>query len=183
MDDASHKITVKLPNGAEFFAEGTEASVKESFASFLEALKSNGASTGPLRLEQFAGTAEPEPRTGDVSSGPAVYLDAAVLERLFRMEPNGDVTLTALPRGPQKEVDALLGLLFGFATLRHQTAVSATRLMRAAKQSGVQPARLDRVLARQGQFITESGTGKGKRYGLNNPGRRRAEEILAGILG
>jgi hypothetical protein len=57
--------------------------------------------------------------------------------------------------------------------------------MKAAQQSGLNRVeRLDRALSPLiGPFVTAAGFKKGRRYGLTNPGIRRAEEILTGILG
>lgn len=88
-----------------------------------------------------------------------------------------------LPKGQQKLADGLLLLLYGFRKLKQQEMVLSLDLMKAARQSGIQLPRLDRTLAKHKELVVEGGAGKGKRYGLNNLGITRAEEIMGGLLG
>lgn len=61
--------------------------------------------------------------------------------------------------------------------------MTGSRLMKAAIQSGLQVDRIDRTLTSAiGPFVTTAGFKKGRKYGLTNPGIRRAEDILRGIL-
>lgn len=179
-DQSDYKLNMKLPNGAEFQAEGDRDTVKELFALFLEAQKGSVAPIAPItppkpKAEDALGlTPPPTPN--------AEPLDRALLDRLFSQDRLGNISLRALPRGDDRDADAMLAMLYGFSVLRGDTAVTAARLMSSARQSGIQNIRLYRVIARNSQYITESGTGKGKRYGLNNPGMKQAEAILKATL-
>lgn len=182
-----YRLAVKLPAGAEFEAEGNEETVKELFQQFLEAVRMvptpapvPATATNkiiPLQddLELEAGDAMPSPA--------AMTIDRVTLDRLFAIDRTGTVSLKALPRGEDRGAEALVALLYGFNVMRGETDVTAVRLMKAARQSGIQVARLDRTISTQERFINSAGFGKGKRYGLNNPGLNRAQEILLSILG
>ena len=181
MDDPTFRLNTKLPNGAEFDMTGDKDTVKEMFALFLDAQKGVVAPVQLAAQPIIKPTVEETlglnpPPLGDTA------LDRALLDRLFAQDRLGNVSLRALPRGEDRDADAMLAILYGFAVLRGDTAVTAARLMSSARQSGIQNIRLYRVIARSSQFVTESGTGKGKRYGLNNPGMRQAEAILKATL-
>lgn len=62
--------------------------------------------------------------------------------------------------------------------------ITGSRLMKAAEQSGLhQVERIDRALGNEiGQFVTTAGFKRGRKYGLTNPGIRRAEDVLRAIL-
>jgi hypothetical protein len=79
----------------------------------------------------------------------------------------------------------MLALIYGASKLANDHQVTGSRLMKAAQQSGLNRVEcVDRALSPLiGPFVTAAGFEKGRRYGLTNPGIRRAEEILTGILG
>jgi hypothetical protein len=180
----TYKLVIKLPTGGEFQGEGPEAAVKEDYARFLEAVKSvvpvppsgNMSVVQPLN-QPLAPRSE---AAAIVTEGAA---DRSLLDRLFSVDRTGTVSLRALPRSERRDADTLLVLLYGFQALKGEHAVTSGRLMKAARQSGIQADRIDRILASQSAFVTAAGFKKGRRYGLNNPGARRAEEILGEILG
>jgi hypothetical protein len=155
---------------------------------FTKLLSLPGATTPPSvapdPLDQNAATPQVVlPGNGDDAPGQDA-VDRVLLDRLFALDRLGNVSLRALPRGEDRDGDTLIAILFGFARLRNETSVTADRLMKSARQSGLAAdMRMSRVLARQQHFVTRSGAKKSTRYGLNNPGMRRAEEILKSILG
>lgn len=68
-------------------------------------------------------------------------------------------------------------------TLGGEPQVTGSRLMKAAVQSGLQIDRIDRTLTTAiGPYVTTAGFKKGRKYGLTNPGVRKAEDILRAIL-
>jgi hypothetical protein len=181
-----YRLNVKLPAGGEFEAEGSEETVKELFAQFLDVIRSipQPAISSQAAANQTSQPASADPQAeATITARATSEMDRASLDRLFSMDRTGTVSLRALPRGDERDAEALLALLFGFNALRGDTDVTAVRLMRAAKQSGIQVERLDRIIGSQSQYINSAGFGKGKRYGLNNPGLVRAQEILVSILG
>ncbi len=188
MDQSNHKLSIKLPNGAEFAAEGSEETIRELFTQFttIVAATKSDMPTKPTDVQpQEKASAIPatQPPAADVNGGGAAPsdIDATTMQRIF-VSAGPNISLRALPKGSDAEASALLALLYGFAKLKNESTVTAARLQIGARQSGVQIDRMYRIIGRQSQYIVESGAGKGKRYGLNNPGLKRAEEIIRGIL-
>jgi hypothetical protein len=106
-----------------------------------------------------------------------------MIDRLFAKDRSGTVLLRALPQGENAESNAMLALIYGSMIVGGEAQVTGSRLMKAAVQSGWQIERIDRSLASAiGPHVTTAGFKRGRRYGLTNPGIRRAEEILRGIL-
>jgi hypothetical protein len=156
MGDATFKLELKLPTGAEFRAEGPEALVTRYFERFLEIAghgAANAASSGAV---------------GDTRS----------LQRLFAIDHRGVVSLREPPSGTTP-ADTLVLLLYGARRLRDERVLSAPRLMKAAQQSGIRANRLDRIAAAHAALLTAEGAGKARRYALNDAGVRHAEKILA----
>ena len=175
--EGPHKLTIKLPNGAEFSAEGTEDSIKEMFKKF-EQLWNQPAPARPAPMMPTEAVVAPV--AAAVAEAGA---ESQLMDRLFVTDDYAGVSLLAKPTGDNANGDALIALLYGFAKLLNENSPTAIKLMRAAEKSGVKVDRLDRVLNNESQWITTSGARKGKRYGLNNPGLLHAEEILKSILG
>jgi len=169
MTNSPHKVRIKLGD-AEFEAEGTEESVKQQYADFLAAL---AARPSPTSQQQHA------PKPADGKPLPAGSLDAALMDRVFNLD--GDlVSLQFLPKTETATADALMLLLYAYSTLKNQDMVLGTQLTRAARQSGLGIERVDRSF---GKYETESlllkgGAKKGTKYGLNNQGKVKAQEIL-----
>ena len=165
---ATKKLRVKIGD-AEFEAEGSEESVKQDYAEFLgklEELKKKPSTVNnaqnKIHLPIDLGEADPER-----------------VSRVFKVEDDM-VSLTFLPRTENAQADALMLLLYGYLLLKEQQMVLGTQLTRAANQSGLGMDRVDRSL---GQYEAENlvlkgGAKKGTRYGLNNQGKIRAQQIL-----
>jgi hypothetical protein len=186
---ADTKVDVKLPDGSAFSAEGPEALVTQLFQQFIEASRSATSARGIER------TPDPPPVDTEVQSpvddggasgavnngaGSGQEVDQALMDRVFVVDRDGVVSLRVMPA---EEADALILLLYGAQRLRGEHALTATQLMKAARQSGIQADRLDRILSQRNALITMAGIKKGKRYGLNNPGVREAARLLSVILG
>ncbi len=169
----SFKIVVKLANGAEFNAEGQEEAVKQAYESFLQ------AST------QLTNTQAPKigGETGFRAEALGSTQNQSLIDRIYRVD--GEViSLRALPKTEKPQSDVLLLLLYGYNAIKNQHDVSAVRLSQAAKQTGVQVDRLDRLIAQNSDYIVRAGFKKGVRYGINNPGTKRCEEeLLPALLG
>src|SRR5207237_7434187 len=129
-----------------------------------------------------ASAAKPAGKNGTRSTANVVPDSDIPLDRLFTQEDYYGVALSAKPKTDDAEADGMLAILYGFAVLRKETAVTAMRLQRAVVKSGLSTPRLGRTINKHAAYITESGRDKGKRYGLNNPGMAKARETLAGIL-
>jgi hypothetical protein len=173
--DSQNKFNIELPNGAKFIAEGDATLVRELFQDWKEMSRALATPTSPKP--------DPDPPGDKENADGARHIPGTLFDRVYSQDRLGNVSLKALPRGEDKESEALLLILYGFSALRNETSVTADRLSKSARQSGIQNIRLHRVIARQTQYITESGTKKGKRYGLNNPGLKKGAELLENLLG
>ncbi len=166
----TRKLSFTLPNGVTFSAEGTEAHVEKLLQEFKVLLQETPAA--PMK-----------PGKSVESSGDSQETGGLPLDRLFTQDDYYGVALQAKPKTENPDADGVLAILYGFSALKKESTVTAIRLQRAAEKSGLNTPRLRRTVARHAAFVTESGKGKGKRYGLNNPGMAKAAEILRGILG
>lgn len=177
-----YRLKTRLPNGAEFEAEGTEDSVRTLFEKFLEAIKTTPAPAAAPVIPPPAA-----PREGGNGGGaPAtrlVSVSQETLDRLFVLDNDGGVTLRALPSTQDRPADSLILLIYGYRALKNEQSVTGTELKGSARQSGIQIERIDRVLSPYDSFVTWAGIKKGRRYGLNNQGLRRAEDLMTQILG
>lgn len=175
MADAQ-KLRIKIGD-AEFEAEGSEASIKFQFDAFLAALSAANAA---------APKALPPLNTGGNGNGTPDRVDKVpektLIDRVFSLGKDGIVSLKYLPKGDQKEADALLLLLYGYATLKGADAVLGTQLIQAARVSGITLDRIDRAISKHEALLLKGGARKGMRYSLNNQGRVKAEEILMQMM-
>jgi hypothetical protein len=167
-----YKIRVKL-GANEFEAEGPENVVKEQFGLFLEIAKAPVAPS--LRQDP-----PPFPPTNGVIAGEAV--SAEMLNRAFVADQDGQVSLRIVPRTNDRDADGLLILLYGFLKISNQADVLSGRLLRSAQTSGLSVIRVDRTFLPHMEFITKGGKRVGSRWGLNNRGIAKAEEIIADML-
>jgi hypothetical protein len=138
----SFKIVVKLANGAEFNAEGQEEAVKQAYESFLQAsTQLTNAHAPKIGCEnRFRAEAVGSPQ------------NQSLIDRIYRVD--GEViSLRAQPKTEKPQSDTLLLLLYGYNAIKNQHDVSAVRLSQAAKQTGVQADRLDRLIAQNSDYI------------------------------
>jgi hypothetical protein len=182
------KLNVKL-GAYEFSAEGPEESVREQYKSWLDVVAKLGSApppstpSAPPRAALPAGADERGSSTpgGEDHAGSSVPED--VMKRVYLVDPKThSVSLRVLPTGGKRDAEALLLLLYGFAHYFHEHGVLGTQLMKAARVSGVQVDRADRVLDSHSDKLTVAGFRKGRTYGLNNPGKAYAEKRLSEIL-
>lgn len=171
-----HKIRVRIGEN-EFEASGPEELVKEQFERWLAAIQAlSGQAAKPTATNKPS-----DDSSGAADVPPGGELDSELIGRAFLLT-NDVVSLRMLPRTEAVQSDALLLLLLGYATLRNETMVLGTQLTRAAKQSGLGVDRVDRALSRYDALLLKGGARKGSRYGLNNQGRARAQELLRQML-
>lgn len=177
------KIAVKLPGG-EFSAEGAEESVTAQFKLWMQAMET--VAKAPARVEPPPPPAPPHRQSSNQHGdhgGHGGGVSPDIISRVYKLDTaKGTVSLGVLPKTESRDADAMVLLLYGFATLLREEAVLGTRLNAAAKASGVQRERVDRVIEAHADKLTTAGAKKGKTYGLNNPGKRYAEELLSKIL-
>jgi hypothetical protein len=173
-DDQKYRLKTRLPNGAEFEAEGSEAVVQALFEKFLAA--SQAAS--PSRDTKILPPRPPAEETPEEEKGE----QSAISNRVFAQDKAGTLSLLALPKGENRDPDTVLMLLFGYHQ-KGQETVTVGVLKKAAQKSGVQLDRVDRVLAPYSSYVTKSGLRKGSRYGLNNQGLIKAQALVDGVMG
>jgi hypothetical protein len=152
---------------AEFEADVAEDRVKPMYDQFLVMLEHRD---------------HPAVRANGADAPPKTH-DQASLEQIFEIRPDGTVVLKLLPKGPDKEADAMLLLLYGFYLLKNEECVLATHLFRAAEQSGVSLRRPANEYVRNGRFVVRNGQRKGSNYALNSQGLAMAQEIAAQLMG
>lgn len=200
----SYKLFVRVGN-AEFKAIGPEATVREQFDSFLNALSAipttQNLAAAVKPKKQMAGAAATV--GGVVESGlPAGYheqfdddtdldsdvdeagqpLSKELIARAYRTDGDA-VSLRVLPQGNDSAAEAILLLIYGFQTIRNENEVGALELTEAARRSGITLSRIDRTIARMTGLIRKGGRKRGTRYQLTNPGINRSEELLMEMFG
>ncbi len=177
MDERPYKLNVKLPDGSWFEAEGPEPSVKADFQLFLDAL-----AISPKKTTE---TVDLKPNLDGLNPAASIApttVSPELLSRVFLVQGE-NISLRLLPTGSKRDPDALLLIIYAFRALKNATDVTSGRLAICARISGIQTDRIDRIIAQHDEYVTKGGVKKGKKYGLNNPGVRYAEELLTRLLG
>jgi hypothetical protein len=170
----TQKIKIKLGSN-EFEAEGPVDLVKAQLSEFLEIIKS----AGTAQLGASPAPIPPSPvGAEDGLKGP----QAELVDRIFKQERDGLVSLKVLPKGKDRDADTLLLLLYGYKRLKNQENILGTRLMKAATRSGLQIKRIDRTFTPHESLIVKGGYRRGKTYTLNNQGVIKAEEMLPKVF-
>jgi hypothetical protein len=173
------KLRSRLPNGAELEVEGPEKTVREFFETFLKGYEPGAAAPPKPKHEEKKVAVDTNVFVGQ-SPG---TVSADLLNRLFVLSKDGRVTLRALPSTENRDADSLIALIYGYLALKDEHSVSGLELKQAAHQSGIQLERVDRVLSPYEAWVTTAGRKRGRKYGLNNQGLRRAEGVLTQIIG
>ena len=175
MDYTPYKLQVKLPNGADFNAEGREEIVQQAFERFLTC--SEKASSKLASPKQAGRLQESNGKESSVAS----TVDPAFVQQVFAIDPKHKyVSLRVLPPdGPNKANDAALMLLYGNHKLLHMMQVPVTRLKKGLKQSAIPVDRVDRIMETNRHLVNKSGSqGVGNKYSLNNQGMIQVEGLL-----
>lgn len=175
MDGKPYKLRIKI-GSSEFEAEGDQEMVKEQYRLFLDVLSST--STGD---QETARETASNGDSGRVQESGQEQIGPVTLGRAYS-EVKDLVSLRALPEGESGQADALLLILYGYLVLRDQHSVNSTELMKAARQSGLQIDRTDRVMSQHKGLFIRGGARKGTRYTLNNRGETRAKQILRDVF-
>jgi hypothetical protein len=167
----THKLRIKIGD-AEFEAEGSQESIKLQYDAFLAALAATpkSAAKPPFPWEGQGGGA-PDPAANQDQD--------QLIGKAYNVDGDKDlVSLKYLPKGENREADALLLLLYGYSKLKGAEAVLGTQLLKAARQSGLTLDRVDRHIAKHDAFLMKGGARKGMKYSLNNQGFVKAAELL-----
>ena len=188
-DETLSKMKLKLGEH-EFEFEGDAETGREAYKAFLEAVRGAPSPSAPAPNPSADSAPPPPPlpppptgSNGGAGQPSGDVLENATLKRIFA-ERDAVISLLALPRTPNAEADGLLVLLYGYQQLKSSDyPVTGVRLMQAAKQSGIQVERIDRVISANEAYVLSAGQRRGKRYQLNNQGIVKAKEIISAIFG
>jgi len=148
--ETPHRLRLRLPDGAEFEAEGSAEFVS---AERLEFLGGRGAKAAGAAPGDPAGAPEPAWERLIEAKGPVIQLR------------------TKLP-GEGAEREACLVLLAAARGVLRQAKPTAAQLARWLRASGYPIGRVDRVIAdavSQGEILA-SGSRRARRYELSGPG-------------
>lgn len=177
----SHRMNVKIGD-AVFDAEGDTETIRKQYEMWMEAVRATPRKSDPDPARET--TSPPAwqgdheaPLTPNGVASPATSAMAVELRNRLFQERDGCITLKVLPKTSNKDADALVMILLGYHEMRDQDGVNAPTLMRAAKVSGLQLDRIDRVISANSQYINTAGHRRGKRYSLNNQGLDYAKKI------
>ena len=176
--------SLKLRIGTfEFDAKGPTKTIDARLASFKELIQlaqtiAPTAAAVPVVPKTDATPAEPPSMPATIPTTSAITPE--ILGRVFQSKGDS-LSLLAIPNDASS-ADALLVLLYGFAKLKDTPNVTGVSLMAAAKQSGVQVPRIDRVIDSKQEFITWGGSKRGRRYGLNNRGMKYVEDLIPRLV-
>lgn len=165
------KLRLKLPDGAEFEAEGTLDFVRAERQEFIASLQTQPDLPSTPRSQAKPGQ-EPE------------LPWEAMIER-----KGHDIHLRAKLPGDRPLKDACLVLLIASQKLLHQPKPTAAQLAKWLRVSGYPVQRMDRALQTaitQGELLS-SGSRRARRYELTGPGRIKAfllaHQLAAAING
>jgi len=151
------RLRLKLPDGAEFEAEGTPDFVRSERQEFLAGLKPKAG----------AGTPQAPARA---SQEPTIAWEAIIEHK------GHDIHLRAKLPGDRPLKDACLVLLAASQKLLHLPKPTAAQLAKWLRVSGYPVQRMDRSLQEgiaQGELLA-SGSRRARRYEPTNPGRIKA---------
>jgi hypothetical protein len=168
------KFSIELPNGAKFNVEGPADIVKDAYAAFL----ATTAATGSKRLSgaQERGDGDQVPvEVGDLTDGQ--------IDKMFLVNKEDVVSLRVQPKSSSPKADAILLVLLGYRAIRNLDMVPVSALLAGMKETGLPVGRIDKTLGPNMKYVNKGGTGRGNKYGLNNLGVVRAQEIVRATVG
>jgi len=172
--EMSYKLSVEI-GGNRFTADGPEATVKEDFQNFLDAVRAASAVVTP-----GTGSFAAEGAVRGVVAGPAsTPVDRPTLDRVFQVDGKGTVSLRLLPPdSATRNADAALLLLYGHRVAGNLQDVPVMKLTDGLRTSGISVDRLDRFMGTHSGYFMKGGTRSGGRYTLNNQGVAAAESLI-----
>ena len=104
------------------------------------------------------------------------------LNRVVRVDGKNPITLSALPRGEQREGDATLILLLAYRVFWEEEEMAGARLLDGLQRSGYQVDRVDRIMDRFVEaaepLVMRTGVRRGVRYRLTTRGLAKANELV-----
>ena len=173
---------IKLKFGdAEFEADVREDEVQPMYDQFLCTLERR---IGPRADGGSGKVIKTQPGKSWIVEGipGADSADQTLLMRIFDVRKDGGICLKVLPRGDDKDAEALLLILYGYRRLKNEDGVLATRLHRDAEHSGISIRWPAYELANYDRYVERIGHKKGSIYSLNTQGVAMAQEITTRIF-
>jgi hypothetical protein len=159
MEQNRQRVRIKLPDGAEFEAEGAPEFIRSERQEFLAGLKKT--------MEQAPAPAMPRMAPGQE---PTVAWEAIIERKGHALHLRAK-----LPEDRSRK-DACLVLLIASQKLLNQPKPTAAQLAKWLRVSGYPVQRMDRALQEgiaQGELLS-SGSRRARRYELTGPGKIKA---------
>ncbi len=156
-DMKTHRLKLRLPNGAEMEAEGTPEFVAGERREFTAMLSPRQAGSGPVSPDAAGSPLEPA-------------WDEIIETR------GGDIQLRAKLGGDKTERDACIVLIAASRSLLRTPKPTAAQIARWLRMSGYPISRVDRAISAaitKGEILA-SGARRARRYELSGPGLAKA---------
>ena len=172
-DPARHKVRLRLPDGAEFEAEGSPEFVSGELKDFVAMQRRDKPGSRPTEAQKTPARA---PQDAPIhASDPRPGALRVPWDTLIETGAAG-IRLRAKLGGGKDDKDACLVLLAASQALLKENKPTAGRLARWLRASGYPIGRVDRVIAQaveQGEVLA-SGSRRARRYELSGPGKAKA---------
>lgn len=164
---SEYRLKIKIGEH-EFEADGPAEAVTKQFADFKELVAAQPPRAPDIVLH-------------DIVPNPTSLPNPEYMTKLFRSEGR-TISLTA---NPANERDAVLLILLGQKETRENETVTGGDIKEGLALSGFRPPRVDRILERLSAdgLILISGSNRGKKYRLSNPGLVKAQALASELQG
>ena len=169
------KLRIKIGDN-ELETEGSADMVQAQLAAFMELVSATPAPQKPMEST----TATTEQPSNDTQPQRPINNGPLALDKIMKVEGR----IVSLTTRADSLEHAVMLLLFGQKTLRHNDAITGFEIVNGLRISGQPADRLGRVLAKiadEGSIIV-TGAHRGKKYRMTNQGMNRAQEIAKNVL-
>lgn len=171
---AENRLKIKIGEH-EFEAEGPTEIVQAQLAAFAELVSKIPASPPPKPAEPTRETVE-QPQNGGSNSG----TQQLNLDKIMR----ADGRLVSLTVSTEDVADSALLLLYGQRHYRNNDSVTGGEVLDGLRETGQNVTRIDYTLHRLAAdgYVITTGSGRGRRYRLNNRGVQKAQELASELI-
>ena len=169
------KLRIKIGDN-ELETEGSAEMVQAQLAAFMELVSATPAPAKPIE----SATVAPEQPNHDTKPQQPINNGPLALDKIMKVEGR----IVSLTTRADSLEHAVMLLLFGQKTLRHNDAITGFEIVNGLRMSGQAKDGLRRVLDKiksEGAIII-TGAHRGKKYRMTNQGMTRAQEIARGVL-
>jgi hypothetical protein len=171
--ESLHKLRVKIGMN-EFEAEGEPEWLSSQLQTWRELVSAAPRVTPPTQpLEEVEIPIDGEKVDEEL---------APKLAKVFSVDKNKKlVSLRVQPTGNERDADAILLLLFGYAQLLGESDVLVGLIKESMAVSGLRVDRVDRAIAphQTAGYVRKGGTAKGSKYRFTNTGENKARELVS----